>query len=416
MRGHVREGSAVLALFLAFPASADPGDHIPVGDATFTPGLGLGMEYSTNARHVETVDGDAGATNFAVAPVFDLRLSRDDLEVGTKGAYTLRKYIGKDDLTLDQYDAFLLQANVDAYKQQPFGIRANESLGMENHPVDGDAATPAFTKQFRNQVSAEIPMRPRAAFDASIGGRYYFDDYQTAAADPDGGIGHYNTRNMYGPIASVEWRFLPRTMVAVDFSYDHASYVTPVFDAVEGVPARYFPDRDMVRVLGGLRGLVTDRLTVTLMAGYGMADFDEDSIDGIDPAAAVDPSGMEHLLVDTSLRYSLSDDDGIVVGFQRDFRDSFFTNYVAFMKGHVSADARLTDRVGLLGEISLASEQFRGQETRDDSVFVSRGEATYFFRDWASITAGVAYQQRWSSNAAVTYSEILGRLMMNATY
>lgn len=403
-------------LFWALPAMAAPGDHIPLGGAVLTPSLTVGVEHTTNAYHVEEVGADSGATNLKVAPELDLRLTKPEHDFRLHGVYELRKYFAAKDVPLDRYDDFSIRADVDAFDKSVVGLRAHEGLGLQNFPVDSDAPTQSYTSQLRNQTTLALVVRPTSPLEFTAGGRYAFDDYRTAAlAGSSDDLRLFNTRHTFGPTASAAWKFIPRTAVVVDFSYDHAVYAVPAIDVVDGANL-YFPTHDVVRVAGGLRGRLTERIVITMMAGFGSAVYDETSVPDAPATAAVDLTGIEQLLVDTSVRYELAENGGIVVGVTKDFRDSFFTNYVSYLKGYVSADARLTELVGVGGELSATSENFRGQVTRDDLLLAAKGDVSFYVQNWASIAAGTTLEQRSSSDATVDYGAVSVRLMFNAVY
>lgn len=408
-------GLVALSLLTVSSASADPGEHIRAGDATFAPKLTVAIEHSTNAYKSEVVAPGGGATNMRLAPGLDARLNRDDIDFSLQSEYSLRKYFAAADTNLDRYTDFSIGADVDALKQSVIGLRAHEAVGLLNNPMDTGWSDHPFLTQFRNQSTGAIAIRPGPAFELSLGGSYTMDDYQVPAGET--GVGnsrHYDTRHTFGPTAGLAWKFFPRTAVAVDFSYQHAYFMDTVVIEGGGAPIP-LPDHNMLRLSGGLRGRVTDKLIVTLMGGYGKAVFNTASVADLTTAAA-NVTGAQHVLVDTSFRYEVTNDSRVVVGFQKDFRDSFFTNYVAYSKGYAIADLKFTERVGVSGEFDVAGEEFRGNTDRNDLVFMAKGDGTYYMRDWASIVLGAAWQERSSQADNVEYDDVNVHLQANFVY
>ncbi|MFZ5481090.1 MAG: hypothetical protein ACOZNI_30290 [Myxococcota bacterium] len=402
-------------LVCASPARAAPGEHIPAGDAVVTPRVSLGLEYSSNAYRSDVVDGDAGGTDVKLAPGADVRLDRDDLDVSAAATYELRKYFAADDVPLDRYDDFSVRADVDAWKLSLVGVQLHEAVGLANVPVDAESEVHAYTKQFRNQTTGFLAVRPRRSLDVLAGGRYALDDYQTAGAGGSDGLGHYNTRHTYGPAGTLAWKFFPRTALALDVSWEHAVYADKVVE-VEGGEDIPFADHDMVRIVGGLRGQVTERASVRLMGGYGSAVFDETSVGAAAEGVGADLTGLEHLLLDATLQYSLTETQGLSLSFQKNFRNSFFTNYVSYVKGSVATDARLTERIGVVGEVVVAGEAFRGTAIRNDVALGVKGDFAYYLQDWASISAGATWNHRWSSDDVIEYDEVAVRVLGNFVY
>lgn len=406
---------AVVGLLMSTPAWAVPGEHISAGDAIIVPGVALGVQYTNNAYHVEQVGPEDGAVNLLFSPGVELRLNRDDLDVNLSGAYSLHKYFSASTVALDRYDDFSLNGTVNALKKSRIGLRLNEAVGISNFPVDAQSDAHPYTKQFRNQTSASIAARPGTALEFAVGGKYALDDYGTPATAHSDGTRHYNTRHSYGPTGNVNWQLLPRTAVVADFSWEHAYYMTPSITDSEG-NLLTFPDHNIWRLTGGLRGRVIDRLTVTAIVGYGSAVYDEASVAGTDTNASADLTGIQHLLFDAAFRYDLSEDDKFNVGVNKDFRDSFFTNYVSYVRAYASADLRFGERIGLNGEFGISPENFRGEATRDDIALDAKLSATYFIREWVWVTAGGGWQERSSTDTEIQFDEFTGSLTATVNY
>ncbi len=405
--------TCVAAGLLSPVAWAAPGEHLVAGDVVVAPRIGLGFEYTSNATRVEEVTASDGATNLRIAPGLDLWVNRPDLAASLKGTYELRKHFVASQVGLDRYDDFTLVGDIDALKESMLGFRIGEAVGLQNFPVDAESLDHPYTKQFRNQTSAAVAFRPRSAIEIAAGGSYSLDDYSTASSGSD--QRHYNTRHTYGPVANAAWHVLPRTAVVIDFSYSHAFYTDPVVEQ-EASEDVVLPDHNMLRIAGGLRGRIIDRLVVGLTAGYGSAAYIEESVPGTDPAAAIDLQGIDRLLLNINARYEISSDDGISASLQKDYRDSFFTNYVSYLKGQVGVDARFTPRIGFIGEFSVADENFRGMETRNDLVLGAKLDLSYYIREWASVSAGGSWQERASDDISIQYDQFSARLLANIQY
>lgn len=410
----------MLGLLSAFPARAEPGEHLQIGDTVITPALMAGVEYSSNALHAADATG-GGAVDVTVGPKLTLKMTNDNLDLGFDGAYQLRKYFGaKQDL--DRYDDFTVSADVNALKRSIVGFRLAEDIGIVNAPVE-DVSVHPYASQFTSATSGLLAVRPGYSLEITAGGEFSLDHYGMSDASDTSGSSSFNTRTTYGPTAGAMWKFLPRTAVLLDFSYLHSEY--ELSSATLGDTTVTFLPHNTTRLDGGLRGRITNRMVVTLTAGYGAAAYGDsagspDKSDNLggnpDGGKATVGNSLQHVLGDASLRYELTETTGLTVGVTKDFRDSFFTNYVSYVKGYASLDARFGDHFGVVAGFDASSEAFRGSESRDDLLLAARGDLNYYIRDWVWVNAGGGWTQRASDDDAVEYDEFTGHFKVNVAY
>src|SRR5688572_4395663 len=104
----IRAVSVVLAAGLAVPslALAAPGDHVRAGDATITPKIAFGMEYSNNVYHEKPGSDLDGAANLRVAPGLEAHVAGEELSVRMFGEVELRKYLDPEIRGMDRYNDF----------------------------------------------------------------------------------------------------------------------------------------------------------------------------------------------------------------------------------------------------------------------------------------------------------------------
>ncbi len=391
---------------------AAPGEHIRTGDAVITPHVSLGLEYYTNPYHSEATGPGSSATGLNLSPGLDIRLGGEDVDFDFGGLYDLRKFVGDQDKGLDRFSDFSIKADLNANKQGVVGLRLHEGAGLKNQPADAAGSDNPFLTQTRNQTTGAVVVRPGPAFELNAGGLFEVDDYAFVPGGTTAGNRTFNTRLGYGPRGGLAWKFLPKTALAVDAEYKLQSWSNQVL--VSPTQNVEYPSSSYLRVTGGMRGRVTDKLTVALSAGYGTAAFDATSVS--DPTFAPNATGLQKLLVDLVWRYELSDDDRFAVGFQRDVNPSYFTAFMATNKGFVTADARFTDRFGLNGEFNVRGEAFKGQVERTDLVLDAKGAATYYAQDYASVSLGAQWVERSSTDLRVAYDDVRVNLMGTFTY
>ena len=395
-------------------ALAAPGDHLPVGSAMLSPRLGLGVDVSNNALRSETPGDGAGAANLHLALGAALKHDYRDLAWNLGGTYDLRKYVTTNDARLDRFDDFTLQGTADVLRLRVVGLRAEQQLANRFTPVDTESPGRPYTTQFLSRSRAGIVVRPGSALEVTVSGVINVDDYNTASS-PVAGSRDYNRRYTYGPALDLQWSFLPRTMAVLQASSSTASWSAPAI-FVDGVEPIGFADSDSLRALGGVRGRVTERLTIDALAGYADATFDESTTTVGGDGVGVDVAGAQKIAVKLAGNYQLGPRDGVTLGYERDFRPSYFTNFVNFDRVSLIARRQFTPAVQGGLDTSVASERFRGQQTRDDVVLTAEGTASFAMNKWAVLRVTPGWTYRASSDANVSYNEFRGSVSLEADY
>ena len=404
----------MLALLTITAALAAPGDHLPVGTAMLSPRLGLGVDMSSNALRAETPGEDAGAANLHLALGAALKHDYKDLAWNLGGTYDLRKYVTTNDSRLDRFDDFTVQASAEALRLRVVGLRGEQQLANRFTPVDTESPGRPYTTQFMSRTRAGIVVRPGSALEITASGLLSVDDYNTASS-PVAGSRDYNRRYTYGPALDLQWSFLPRTMAIVQASSSTASWSAPAL-FVEGVEPIGFADSASLRALGGLRGRITERLTVDALAGYADATFDETTTTVGGDGVGVDVSGTQKIAAKVAGNYQLGPRDGVTFGYERDFRPSYFTNFVNFDRLSLVANRQFAPSVRGGLDLTASSERFRGQQTRDDVVMSAEGTASFSMNKWAVVRVTPGWTYRVSSDPNVSYSELRGSVSLEADY
>jgi hypothetical protein len=402
-------------------AVANPGDHIRVGEAVVTPSIGAAVEHTTNAFHSDT-DPQAG-TRFRISPGIAVTSEGPDLDLSLQGAYDVRKYFQPELSNLDRFNDFNVTSSVRALKTGLIGLTGSESVGLRNYPADAEFSSRPFQTEFRNQLGGAVLVRPGSAFEARVGGFWNFQDVQIAAGAQASGLRRLNRANAIGPRGGLEWRFFPRTALVVDASYEMNRWAENVLDAVDAVSGELaIPNSAHLKVSTGLRGRVTEKISTVLLLGYGSGVYDDATVGGAADApltatgAGADVMGAQRLLVDAQVRFQPSNDDRVILGYERGFRDVFFTNFVAYNQVYLRGNSRFTPRVGASADVALRAEGYRGQVSRDDLYVQANADVSYFLRDWAAINGGALWVQRISDASGVNYGDLNVRVGAQFTY
>lgn len=428
--------TSVAPWLMALSAWAAPGDHIRVGDVELVPEVDLGAELRTNVYRDETTS--VSAADFRIAPGLAASASGDDHEFRANGKWILRKYfyVGDDQLdlavptserigNLDRFDEFNISAGMDTFRRNIVGFKLADDIALQNFTADAEYADVPYSSQLRNTLTGGLRTNPGQALEVTPGGAWTLDSFRVPSAD--GLERNLNTRNTFGPTLVAKWAFLPRTSIVANASWmviDWQENALTAVDSQEYGGEIALPNSNHVKVTAGIDGRFTEKLFAQLELGYGVALYNEKSVATVADSAtasAADATGLDGLLVKSQLRYSITPTDegrpgsSVAVGFLRDFRPSFFTNYVQVNQLFADYHGRFGIVMPAL-RYELRFEDYNGEIARNDIVNRVTGDLTIAARDWASVTAGGWWQQRASSVDTVEYDDVNFHLLATFTY
>ena len=197
-----------------------------------------------------------------------------------------------------------------------------------------------------NDLKLAVPIRPGGgALDLSVAGQWVRESFEQyvypIACSPSAGptcttdVGAYGY-NQYGGAVEARWRFLPRTALVLNGDYFQRD---PDDDSVS-LPVHGW------RVYGGLAGLVTARLAVTLKGGYGAASSSETAT-----WPAVDHSTW---LANVEAQYVIQGPVGAKLGYLHDVRADPGTTYSIYVLGRLYAEGKvlLAGKLTIRGTLS----------------------------------------------------------------
>lgn len=405
VRLNIKRAAGVALALGTSPAWAGAGDHIRAGSATLAPELDLGFAYDTNVYRA-AADPVAGG-HLAISPKVDLGVDTEQNEFALGGQWDLRKYLFLDtdspvrsDLirAVDRFNDFEVSAALDLLKQESVGLVLKEQVALRNNETDRGVVANPFMTQVRNRLEGGVRVSPGQALDIVPGGAWAYDDFRVA--DAEAFRTRFNSRHTYGPTLDTRWDFFPRTALVLRgegmwhwWQQNDVPYIDP-FTGATGVLA--VPDSVHVKVQGGLEGRFTERIYVDLVGGYGTTSYDPSSVGSV-PSDAANVRGTDGIIGTVQVRYKVVREGErsleMGLGYQRDFLDSFFTNYVVYDQFQVQAGANIG---GIRPRVTygLRLEGYSGAIVRDDVLNRLEGELGYQFRDWGKIAASTTWQQR----------------------
>ena len=411
-------------------ASAGPGDQIRAGDAVVSPTLDVATSYRTNVyRHEEA---PTPGTAIVIRPGVQIELEGDSVKVEADAGYYLRKYTDPSLSNLDRYADMEFGGGMSLFPNGQFGLEIDEDFVIKSRSSESSSTDSALIVHTSNLSRVLAAYHPGGSLSVGLGGLFGYDDYDLPASlnaylDPN-----YNSKTTYGPALDLKWRFFPRTAFVLDaswraFDWDD-NFVLASGDNVSGVEdvGDYLgiADGTTYQVMTGLRGRFTDRVVLHMLLGYGQANYDEASVLEAAAAAGIDGSSSDidvsegfgtdltgfgqGLLATLQIGWALDDEEVFSLGYEKNFVDSYFTNFVHYHYGFMRYESMLGSKLAAEVEAGYRLEGFFGEVTRSDQVVRVSGQANYSLGRWLSLTAGARWDRRASLDgiATVEYDDV----------
>lgn len=421
-------------------ASAQPGDHVRIGDAELVPKLVLGSHYRTNVYLMEA-DTRSGFA-LLVQPSANLKLDGQDVKLDLGAGYKMRKYLDKDLANLDRFRDGNFDLGLNLLPKSVIGFNLDEEFVSSSRESEAwYSDTSALITHLRNDLSGGVAYHPGGALEAQAGGHFVFDDYNVPEGANLERDQNYNARLAYGPKGEFKWRFFPRTALLLKASFDWFKWNNNLVNiqSAQGQSTTEYgsylgiPDGTMFELMGGVRGRFTERIAIGLLVGYNTANYDEQTVldDGatgatvtgsdVDPIAdgfGKDAEGLDKLALAANFGYDLSETHKVAIGFDRGLRDSYFTNYMVHNYVYLRYSVLIGTRLGFGAEGGYRYEAFNGEVTRNDHVVRTRGNLTYAATEWLAVGGGVWWDRRASSDglAEIEYDDVNVNLALTFTY
>ena len=315
---------AAAVLSLATTASAEWGDGVRGGGFVLHPGVSLSAGFDSNIFYSSHRD----RTGIRQAPegVLEPRLTVDTEDAGSwdvsgSAAVRWRQYFSDDEQVQAQSG---LSAELDGLvhwnADGPFSLQLSNDFAR-THETPNDPGRQSVNRIF-NQTGIMAGLHP--------GGRVLetYVSYDFALNRYDERLSRLN-RDSHQFGWHGHWSFLPKTARVAEadhhrIRYHHEDRGGPTISA-DGQLRNV--NSNPVRLLGGVEGLITDRITLGARGGYGWANYE---------------AGPNHqgLLARAEASYqfgNLAYDNRIRAGYDYDFADSTLGNFYTshrFMTGY----------------------------------------------------------------------------------
>jgi hypothetical protein len=338
-----------------------------------------------------------------IRPGFRLDVPSPRLALHLSGNLDYVLYTGW--LTAASSSASHLQARADLsahlHEQGPVGfVFADQFIRSDRarSPAVGAGVLSLF-----NELRASMPLRPGGgAIEIIPEVAWAMESFQSFSVLPPAGctegvcdpaaLETFDYHNVRGSLDG-RWRFLPKTAVVLDTDFD-----------LRGYSSGNNPDAKLLRIMGGLAGLVSPKVAVTAKAGWGQ-DFGT--------------TGGATFLLQLEGTYLMSPTMTFKGGYLRTLEPVSAYGLYRDDRGYVEGRALFGGKLALHGTAALDLLSFLAAATpRDDTVLTVDLGPDYQIRPW--LMAGVGYQlnTRSSSSAGsgLNYTRHEGYFRVTATY
>jgi hypothetical protein len=311
---------------------------------------------------------------------------------------TYREFLFNSALTNQRNVSGAADANLEILPERPWGGALNASYMRTIQPTVLGDPNLSFN---RDDVSAGATVITRPG-GGTLDWQFGYQFHDTIFEDAEGqGLDNIT----HEAATRGRWKFRPKTALMYDATLRFISYTNP-----SNNPGGLH-DSTPVRTRVGLNGLITPRLALLAIAGYGGSFYNTtnfskvqqyDSLIGqleakffITPNPGTDPAGTVTLALSS-----------VAVGFTRDFQNSYLGDFYGSDKGYVKlsyffAGRALVSFDGALGSIEYPTIFNPDGTPRAASFTDIRAEATLFgeyrFSDTFGLNATMGYAENFSS-------------------
>jgi hypothetical protein len=178
------------------------------------------------------------------------------------------------------------------------------------------------------------------------------------------------------------WLWLPKTAIFAQVAQGYVHYI----GAVNPVSPKF--DSYPLRALAGLRGLLTEKLSLQVGAGYSNAFYQ----------GGVSTSGLSNLAAFVELSHRPSLFTQLTLGYRHEYRNSVVGSFFDVDAVYLGIAQRIASRVSVLVHGKYENRRYKGAINvggallplaRTDNYAEAGISADYFMQDW--LYAGVGY-------------------------
>lgn len=413
--------AVLLVALVALPALAQvptaPG--VKVGEGRLHPFLQVDGRFDSLVGYFNNVVNGVGQPSpeliVHVRPGLKFDLSNDSTLVAFDGAAEYLWYTGALSPSSTQLSRFQANIGLDARFNRDGAAEVQVSDRLTRSDRTQNPAAGVGVISLYNNAQLSVPIHPggRALeFTPSVAfGVEFFDPLLTGTApgcatgdpycDPNA-VGQMNYGNLNFGLSG-RWKFLPKTAVVLNASFDDRLYFTSSTANAPGL---------VLRVQTGLIGLISSRISVTLLAGYG-GNLATRTVAG----STTPVSGPHSPIGQAELSYLPTENTRLALGYIRTVQP------VSLLGSFIDDRGYLQGRLGLLGgrlvlsaDASLDHFIFFGTTDRTDTLVGAGAGATFTIASWFDVSASYRLSWRLSNAAAQTVNYTRHEAILNLNF
>lgn len=411
--------AVLLAALIAVPALAQvpmaPG--VKVGEGRLHPFLQVDGRFDSLVGYFNVVNGIGQPSPeliLHVRPGLRFDLSNDSTMVAFDGAAEYLWYTGVLSPSSTQLSRFQANVGLDARFNRDGAAEVQISDRLTRSDRTQNPAAGVGVISLYNNVRLAVPIHPggRALeitpsvnfgvefFDPLLTGTISGCSATDVTCNPNT-VGQMNYGNL-GFGLSGRWKFLPKTALVLDAAFDYRLYFNSTTANLPGM---------VLRVQTGLIGLISPRISVTLLAGYG-GNLAYDT--------ATMTSGPHSPIGHAELAYLPTENTRVALGYMRTVQA------VSVAGSFIDDRGYLQGRLGLFGgrftltaDVSVDYFWYFRPVVRNDTIVSVGAGPSVIITSWFDVSASYRLGMRTSTNAAlqsVNYVRHEALLTLNLHY
>jgi hypothetical protein len=191
---------------------------------------------------------------------------------------------------------------------------------------------------------------------------------------------------------NARWKFLPKTAVIIDVNADWRTYF-----AAPGAS-----DKVLFHAQAGLAGLISPRIAVTLLAGYG-GDFTNGSI--------------HTLIANAEFSYTVTEQSRIAVGYARNTIAVPLIGTAVDDRGYIRGGLGLFGgRLLLNAQVSADYFTFITTPVRNDFLLSVAVGPTFTVTSWFDVSANYTLSARTSTDTGLNFPPLRHEAMLRLSF
>lgn len=330
-------GKAILLYLIVLPSLANAQVWLPDRDSREGPGIslgdslvmhpGVGVEGGYDINPLRRNQNVEGAGRLRVTPYIDIETRRGVRRVADEGVIDATPpkiefrmglagygdwYFSKDRMVDDQdYFGVDTTMNFILFPEGNFSLLADAAYRRSLQPYES-----ATDQRESHNITPGIGFRVRpggGTLSLELGYRYRWLFYE------DKEVAERSDKMEHDLRFITSWKMFPKTAIMTKIGFTPTTYVDGNSPNLNSLP---------VRAKIGLQGLITERFGLSLFVGYGASFYQP-------PPGQNSVDDFEGVIADGQLMFFVTPTANIRIGGQRDFQDSFYSNYYTKTGGYL---------------------------------------------------------------------------------